>query len=308
MLSQLDWSSECIWEDRYTILSFFISQFQLICIYILKKLAFYFVFILAMKKLLLCILPMLCCACSNVSSPTPQNSQKWETSKVWAQTSPLVFQKTSGDVYQVLVPEMKLKIHLSLADKKSNLYPLDPQFPDPADLTGVVSGNELFLGRDHQVHYILKPKDPEISLQQQLEKDYGIWSYEEYHSPGGARFKDQAYCIFKQNSSAKKEYEAKNRVYPRFIPEQEWAFWTLRTPYDIGVELSEAGDMNEEFWGYDQTCSSKFPAQNFGYGVDLPYVVLYSWDFPDRYLLLSPQAYYKSVASRYWYPRFEFLP
>jgi len=45
---------------------------------------------------------------------------------------------------------------------------------DPADLTGVVSGNELFLGRDHQVHYILKPKDPEISLQQQLEKDYGI--------------------------------------------------------------------------------------------------------------------------------------
>ena len=69
---------------------------------------------------------------------------------------------------------MKLKIHLSLADKKSNLDPLGPQFPDPVDLTGVVSGNELFLGRDHYVHYILKPKDPEISLQQQLEKDYGI--------------------------------------------------------------------------------------------------------------------------------------
>ena len=252
-----------------------------------------------MKKLLLLVLPVLCSACSYVFDQVPQYAKTCETNMTWSQTSPLVFQKLSGDAYQVAIPELKFNLYLSSEGQKGDL--------DPADLTGVVSGNELFLGRDHHVHYILKPKDPEISLQQQLEKDYGIWSYEEYHSPGGARFKDQAYCIFKQNSSAKKEYEAKNRVYPRFIPEQEWAFWTLRTPYDIGVELSEAGDMNEEFWGYDQTCSSKFPAQNFGYGVDLPYVVLYSWDFPDRYLLLNPTASKKKENSRYWYPKFEFL-
>ena len=249
-----------------------------------------------MKKLLLLVLPVLCSACSYVFDQVPQCAKTCETNMTWSQTSPLVFQKLSGDAYQVAIPELKFNLCLSSEGQKGDL--------DPAELTGEVRGNEVFLGKNNQIHYILKAKDPKISIQKQLEKDYELWSLEEYSYPWAARFKGQAFCVFSQNNTVKSEYEKNNMIYPKFWAQQEWSFWTLRTPYAIGVELQEEG---EEYWGYDQTCWSKFPAQDLSGGLYVPYIVLYSWDFPDRYLLLNPTASKKKENSRYWYPKFEFL-
>ena len=65
----------------------------------------------------------------------------------WSQTSPLVFQKLSGDAYQVAIPELKFNLYLSSEGQKGDL--------DPAELTGEVRGNEVFLGKNNQIHYIL---------------------------------------------------------------------------------------------------------------------------------------------------------
>jgi len=61
---------------------------------------------------------------------------------------------------------LKFNLYLSSEGQKGGL--------DLAELTGEVRGNEAFLGKNNQIHYILKSKDPKISIQKQLEKDYGI--------------------------------------------------------------------------------------------------------------------------------------
>jgi hypothetical protein len=61
---------------------------------------------------------------------------------------------------------LKFNLYLSSEGQKGDL--------DPAELTGEVRGNEVFLGKNNQIHYILKAKDPKISIQKQLEKDYEL--------------------------------------------------------------------------------------------------------------------------------------
>lgn len=139
--------------------------------------------------------------------------------------------------------------------------------------------NHIIIGGNGYSNYIFKDKESDLTIQEAINYDYGLWDFDEAQPP--TYLFGKAICNVVPKTWAYRE-ERGSAGTPRVAGDDENVRYAILTPQVIADQHWEV-DLDI----YSPICWYSYPAQNLGFFQTRTYDILYSKKHPTKYVLYN---------------------